>query len=261
MATQAKLTEFFKLHQPNSQNKDEVTNKQLEIKTVSYNSEHTAGIRRIELIHIMVKNSIDMLIIQGTADKYGNDITITPNNDDINSQYRIFQELAGSTNIDSKAGVMVILGPKFKAFTVKKMTILAHRILAVNLSHKEFNVTAIAAYAHQEQTDTQTRNSFWKSLHSSIKQLKQKTQLILGIDTNGHIGSDPPTPFIQTHHKPHNQHVKWNNNGHSFADLCTANSLTATNAMNSSKNKGHTWTTRAASNSINSTPIIQHRID
>ncbi len=138
------------------------------------------------------------------------------------------------------------------------MTITPHRTLAVHAFHKEFDVTIVAAFSHQEHTDVAIRNFMGKQLNTTIKQLKHKTQPTLGIDTNGHIGWDPPIPFIQTTLENNQQPTKWNNNGHACAELCIANSLTATNAMTAATNHAHTWTSHVTNNSAQT---MKHRID
>ncbi len=68
----------------------------IELITCTYNPEHLAGLRRHELVNTMEQQRIDILILNGTTDKYNNDIATIPNRQKPNDKYRIYNEPAGT---------------------------------------------------------------------------------------------------------------------------------------------------------------------
>ena len=144
----------------------------------------------------------------------------------------------------------MFLSPIFQTFIKQKEKIvLKHRIMAVHASNRDHSLFFTTAYCPGEDRPAEEKTTFWKTLHHFIAQLSKKHTIILSIDTNGHIGSDPPIPYIAT-----GGSAKWTSNGHAFADLCLSQQLHATNAMSTCSNTGPTWTKRG--------PIkTQHRLD
>ncbi len=170
--TQTNLLNVFTSQQHTTQDQQHTQNNDksatIEIITCTYNPEHLAGLRRHELIHSMEQQGIDILILNGTTDKYNVDITTTPNRQTKNDKYIIYNETCGDTPSELKAGISLCLGPKLHEFRISKMQIQPHRILGILAQHKEFEFLIIGAYAHQEHTDHKIRQQFRRALAKSI---------------------------------------------------------------------------------------------
>jgi hypothetical protein len=208
--------------------------------------------RTYDLIQTMKKQDIQALIVQGTRQRYSNDIKMAipkSNPTDETEYYEIFMEECGADPPNIMAGVAIFLSPTLKHFLKKKLVILKHRILAIHASNRDHSIFFISAYCPGEDRPPAEKTQFWKSLNNFLSQLAKKHSIILSIDTNGHIGSDPPTPYIAT-----GGNSKWTTNGHAFADFCLTHQLHATNSLTDCKNTGSTWTKRGDTHT-------KHRLD
>ena len=71
---------------------------------------------------------------------------------------------------------------------------------------------------------------------------------LIGIDANGHVGSDGPAPFVGD-----NGAEQWNDNGRNVSKLALERSLTILNTLSGCKHPGATWIKRSDD--------TQHRLD
>ena len=195
----------------------------------SYNVE-TLGNNRIQtLCHAMGKEGVKIMMLQGTRYRYDGDGQM--------GEYKIFYGGCGDTATqDNVAGTAIIIHSSLiKGARVTKMNWMTHRILAIRIKSVFLDVTLVTAYAYTESTVQKKKKEFWEKINSEMRRLPKRTNRILGIDANGHVGRDPG-PGLGTKGME-----MWTFNGLQLQDLVTESSMTALNTMDTCANAGPTW--------------------
>lgn len=188
--------------------------------------------RRRDLLQYVVDAAIDILIVQGTRQKFISEHSM--------DGYRWYFEASGDSGPDLMAGVAVLLSPRIlQGMTVTKRLVVRHRCMALVLASPQFRIHVIAAYAPQETADPQTKRDFWQQLTKYQGSARRREWLLLGIDANGHIGEDGMAPYCGSQ-----QPAKWNSNGQSLAEFCYNARLYIENTQDGCKNPGYTWQAR-----------------
>ena len=113
---------------------------------------------------------------------------------------------------------------------------MEHRIMTIRISGTKYDISIKPAYAPGEHAAITERTKFWNYLNKTIAKLPHRTYKITGIDANGHIGRDPPEPYVGKCGM-----TRWNTNGTALANLAQATKLTTTNTMPTCKESTWTW--------------------
>ena len=106
----------------------------------------------------------------------------------------------------------------------------------LRLSGRYHDVTLVTGYAPGDHLPRTQRYAFWKSMGTSLAQLPYRTNVLLGIDANGHIGRDGQPPNVGT-----SGAERWTENGQELAGLCAQYNLNLCNTQPSCLNPGWTW--------------------
>lgn len=188
--------------------------------------------RRRDLLQYVMDASIDVMIIQGTRQRFISEHRM--------DGYRWYFEESGDSGPDMMAGVAVLLSPSvMEGMQVSKRIVVPHRCMALVLSSQQFRIHLIAAYAPQETAEPQTKRDFWQKLARYKSSARRREWLLMGIDANGHIGEDGMAPYCGSQ-----QPGKWNSNGQSLAEFCYNARLYIENTQAGCKNPGYTWQAR-----------------
>ena len=97
--------------------------KMLNLTILGYNLEAMGNSRTYELIQTMQKQNIQALLVQGTRQRYSNDIKMAlpkANPTDETEYYDIHMEECGSDPANIMAGVAIFLAPTLKPYIKKK---------------------------------------------------------------------------------------------------------------------------------------------
>ena len=110
------------------------------------------------------------------------------------------------------------------------------RILSIRITTKLYSIDIVSAYAPGEHLPEKDKDQFWKKLQQHIAQTPNRTQPIIGIDANGHIGKITHIPNIYPVGS-----TKWTQNGSIMSQICCRYNLMVTNCQIACKHPGPTW--------------------
>ena len=197
----------------------------------TYNCESLSEARLMQITRELEKNSIDILCLQGTRNKFNGDQHL--------NGYKIVYEPAGTGKQESYAGVAIVVSDKLLDKTQHhKMTWLENRILALRVKSKFFDHAIISAYAPGDHLPRSIRTRYWQALRKCVNGVPRRSYLLLGTDSNGHVGHDPGPGIGGSGAE------RWTENGLELQRTCTECHLTALNTLDSCKNTGWTWQRR-----------------
>ena len=100
------------------------------------------------------------------------------------------------------------------------------------------DVMFIAAYAPEDHLPRAIRQKSWSTLSSEIRKAPRRTVVVVGTDSNGHVGRDPSGGI-----GPANPDY-WSENGLLMQELTEDCRLSAVNTLQSCKDPGWTWQKR-----------------
>ena len=198
---------------------------------VTYNVEHLSQERMENIVKQATKHDLSCVVLIGTRSTYDQDKLI--------QDYTVYNMPAGHKGHLCFTGITILVKSVIvQKAKVNKIPIIAHRALAVRIKAHTFDITIIGAYSPGDHLDRKVKQTFWTQLSQGIRQLPKRTQTILGIDANGHIGRDGGT------HVGENKTERWTENGISLKDLADDTKMAVLNTLQTCKHPDWTWQRR-----------------
>ncbi len=93
-----------------------------------------------------------------------------------------------------------------------------HRAYQLRVSCRTQDITLTTAFAPTEAADVKTKALFWEAMGKAVGQIPRRSQHIMGLDANGHVGKDPTGPQVGSN-QPSDH---WTCNGLKLAEVAYA---------------------------------------
>ena len=206
--------------------------KPFQLFVITYNSETMSMDRMTQITHTMRDMNINVACLQGTRWSVDWDLWL--------NGFRVFNIPAGKASSEAHAGVSIVIDQSLLVrMKVTKHIIMPHRIVNVRIHNMNQDLSFTSAYAPGDHISLAERNLVWEKLNTHLNQIPERIIKIVGIDANGHIGRDTPTPYVESKGS-----TRWTPNGQNLADIAQSQSMMLTNTLESCRNCTWTWQCR-----------------
>jgi hypothetical protein len=190
-----------------------------DVQVATYNIESTRGTRLQEVALEAEREFVDILFCVGTRSNYSGDGSA--------GKYKVYFEGHGEGGTELMTGVCILVNKSLltRGTNEKKWVKMNGRVLVVRLKNKTVDVTMVGAYAPGDHLSKDLRQKFWATLDQTMKEIPRRSNKIMGIDANGHVGRDGMGGIGEAGQE------RWTNNGHEFEKVINNVRMAALNTQ------------------------------